>query len=90
MVTCWERDKADVAGPAEKLVENAFRCVPFTRFGSFFFELTSDFIHETLRMPLIDLAKVLKQAVTEIWVMGRVARKPSTTKAQTSLHRRAV
>ena len=33
---------------------------------------------ETLRklcMSLIDLANV-KQAVTEIWVMGRVARKP--------------
>ena len=29
-----------------------------------------------LRMSLIDLANVLKQAVTEIWVMGRVARKP--------------
>ena len=27
----------------------------------------------TLRMSLIDIAKVLKQAVTEIWVMGRVA-----------------
>ena len=39
-------------------------------------------------MSLIDLAKVLNQAVTEIWVMGRVARKPSTTKAQTSLHSR--
>ena len=30
----------------------------------------------TLRMSLIDIAKVLKQAVTEIWVMGRVAGKP--------------
>ena len=29
-----------------------------------------------LRMSLIDIAKVLKQAVTEIWVMGRVAGKP--------------
>ena len=30
---------------------------------------------QTLRMPLIDIAKMLKQAVTEIWVMGRVAGK---------------
>ena len=30
----------------------------------------------TLRMSFIDIAKVLKQAVTEIWVMGRVAGKP--------------
>ena len=32
---------------------------------------------ETLRtfMSLLDIAKVLKQAVTEIWVMGRVAGK---------------
>ena len=30
----------------------------------------------TLRMSLIDIAKVLKQAVTEIWVMGCVAGKP--------------
>ena len=29
----------------------------------------------TLRMSLIDFAKVLKQAVTEIWVMGRDAGK---------------
>ena len=30
----------------------------------------------TLRMSLIDIAKVSKQAVTEIWVMSRVAGKP--------------
>ena len=36
------------------------------------------FKHEplrTLRMPSIDITKMLKQAVTEIWVMGRVAGK---------------
>ena len=44
--------KAVVAGPAVQafaghtfLAEYAFCCVPFSRLGSFFFELTSDFIH---------------------------------------------
>ena len=36
----------------------------------------------TLRMSLIDLAKVFKQAVTEIWVMGRVAGKPKVAAFQ--------
>ena len=36
----------------------------------------------TLCMSLIDLAKVLKQAVTEIWVMGRVARNPKVVAFQ--------
>ena len=37
----------------------------------------------TLRMSLIDIAKVLsKQAVTEIWVMGRVAGKPKVVAFQ--------
>ena len=35
---------------------------------------------QTLCMPLIDLAKVLKQTVTEIWVMGLVTRKPIYSK----------
>ena len=37
----------------------------------------------TLRISLIDIAKVLKQAVTEIWVMGRVAGKGADQPAQT-------
>ena len=36
----------------------------------------------TLRMSLIDIVKVLKQAVTEIWVMGRVAGKPKVVAFQ--------
>ena len=36
----------------------------------------------TFRMSLIDIAKVLKQAVTEIWVMGRVAGKPKVAAFQ--------
>ena len=36
----------------------------------------------TLRMSLIYIAKVLKQAVTEIWVMGRVAGKPKVVAVQ--------
>ena len=36
----------------------------------------------TLRMSLIDIAKVLKQAVTEIWAMGRVAGKPKVVAFQ--------
>ena len=36
----------------------------------------------TLRMSLIDIAKVLKQAVTEIWVMGRVTGKPKVVAFQ--------
>ena len=39
-----------------------------------------------LRMSLIDIAKVLKQAVTEVWVMGRVAGKPKVVAFQQ--HRR--
>ena len=35
-----------------------------------------------LRMSLIDTAKVLKQAVTEIWVMGRDAGKPKVVAFQ--------
>ena len=72
------------AGPTF-LAWNAFGHVPYTRFGSFFFE----FIHETLDMSLkhVDLAKVLKQAVTEILVMGRVARKPKVVAFQQQRHR---
>ena len=88
--------KADVAGPAGPafagptfLAENAFQRVPFTHFGSFFLELTSDFIHETLRMSIMHLAKVLKQAVTEISAMGRVARKPKVVAFQQQRHRPA-
>ena len=33
-------------------------------------------------MSLIDIAKVLKQAVTEIWVMGHVAGKPKVVAFQ--------
>ena len=36
----------------------------------------------TLHMSLIDIAKVLKQAVTEIRVMGRVAGKPKVVAFQ--------
>ena len=36
----------------------------------------------TLRMSLIDNAKLFKQAVTEIWVMGRVAGKPKVVAFQ--------
>ena len=36
----------------------------------------------TLRMSLIDIAKVLKQAVTEIWVIGRVTGKPEVVAFQ--------
>ena len=43
----------------------------------------------TLRMSLKDIAKVLKQAVTEIWVMGRVAGKPKVVAFQQQRRRRA-
>ena len=43
----------------------------------------------TLRMSLIDIAKVLKQAVTEIWVMGRVAGKPKVVAFQQQRRRPA-
>ena len=41
----------------------------------------------TLRMSLIDIAKVLKQAVTEIWVRSRVAGKPKVVAFQQQRHR---
>ena len=45
---------------------------------------------ETLRtLSLIDIAKVLKQAVTEIWVMGRVAGKPKVVAFQQQRRRPA-
>ena len=43
----------------------------------------------TLRMSLIDIGKVLKQAVTEIWVMGRVAGKPKVVAFQQQRRRPA-
>ena len=43
----------------------------------------------TLRMSLTDIAKVLKQAVTEIWVMGRVAGKPKVVAFQQQRRRPA-
>ena len=43
----------------------------------------------TLRMSLIDIAKVLKQAVTEIWVLGRVAGKPKVAAFQQQRRRPA-
>ena len=43
----------------------------------------------TLRMSLIDIANVLKQAVTEIWVMGRVAGKPKVVAFQQQRRRPA-
>ena len=43
----------------------------------------------TLRMSLIDIAKVLKQAVTEILVMGRVAGKPKVVAFQQQRRRPA-
>ena len=43
----------------------------------------------TLRMSLIDIAKVLKQAVAEIWVMGRVAGKPKVVAFQQQRRRPA-
>ena len=43
----------------------------------------------TLRMSLIDIAKVLKQAVTEIWVMGRVTGKPKVVAFQQQRRRPA-
>ena len=42
-----------------------------------------------LRMSLIDIAKVLKQAVTGIWVMGRVAGKPKVVAFQQQRRRPA-
>ena len=42
-----------------------------------------------LRMSLIDNAKVSKQAVTEIWVMGRVAGKPKAVAFQQQRRRPA-
>ena len=43
----------------------------------------------TLRTSLIDIAKVLKQAVTEIWVRSRVAGKPKVVAFQQHRHRPA-
>ena len=43
----------------------------------------------TLRMSLIDIAKVLKQAVIEIWVMGRVAGKSKVVAFQQKRRRLA-
>ena len=43
----------------------------------------------TLRLSLIDIAKVLKQAVTEIWVMCRVAGKPKVVAFQQQRRRPA-
>ena len=43
----------------------------------------------TLRMSLKDIAKVFKQAVTEIWVMGRVAGKPKVVAFQQQRRRPA-
>ena len=43
----------------------------------------------TLRMSLIDIAKVLKQAVTEIWVMGHVAAKTKVVAFQQQRRRPA-
>ena len=43
----------------------------------------------TLRMSLKDIAKVLKQAVTEIWVMGRAAGKPKVVAFQQKRRRPA-
>ena len=40
-------------------------------------------------MSLIDIAKVLKQAVTEIWVMGRVAGNPKVAAFQQQRRRPA-
>ena len=72
---------ASLAGPAFAgptfLAEYAFHHVPLSRFGSFFYELTFDCIQsftetiQTLRTSFIDLVKVLKQAVTEIWVVSQ-------------------
>ena len=44
---------------------------------------------ERLRMSLIDIAKVLKQAVTEIWAMGRVTGKPKVVAFQQQRRRQA-
>ena len=68
-----------VAGPAGAafagptfLAEYAIHRVSLSRFVVF-----------SLRMSLIDIAKVLKQAVTEIWVIiGRVAGKPKVVAFQ--------
>ena len=88
--------KADVAGPAgpafagptfwPRMLSAVSLLLVSARI---FFELTSVFIYETLRTSLIDLAKVLKQAVTEIGVMGRVARKPEVVAFQQQRHRPA-
>ena len=43
----------------------------------------------TLRMSLINIAKVSKQAVTEIWVMSRVAGKPKVVAFQQQKRRPA-
>ena len=43
----------------------------------------------TLRMSFIDIAKLLKQAVTEIWVMGRVEGKPKVVAFQQQRRRPA-
>ena len=43
----------------------------------------------TSRLSLIDIAKVSKQAATEIWVMGRVAGKPKVVAFQQQRRRPA-
>ena len=42
-----------------------------------------------MRMSLIDIAKVSKQAVTQIWVMGPVAGKPKVVAFQQQRRRPA-
>ena len=92
--------KAVVAGPAGAafagptfLVEYAFNCVPLSGFGSFFFEFTSDFISSCDNLlkhsERCVYHKVLKQAVTEIWVMGCVAGKPKVVAFQQQRRRPA-
>ena len=44
----------------------------FSPFGLFYYDATIQNVAHVINR----LAKVLKQAITEIWVMGRVARKP--------------
>ena len=77
--------------------EYAIHRVPLSRFVFFlwaylWFYLIMRQLTETLRtlrMSLIDFAKVLKQAVTEIWVMGRVAGKPKVVAFQQQRRRPA-
>ena len=64
---------------------NLSSSVPFPPFGLFFFERTSD---ETIP----NVAHVINrpcQAITEIWVMGRVARKPKVVAFQQQRRRPA-